>query len=77
MLVVGDCQRRISQLHEHATTAISGLRTGEIPTAAKEQKLNRITSDRTAADSEQKDEDLFVSQHSSKPNVRRSIKCQT
>jgi hypothetical protein len=26
-------------------------------------------SDRTAADSEQKDEDLFVSQHSSKPHV--------
>jgi hypothetical protein len=33
------------------------------------QKLNRISSARTAADSEQKDEDLFVSQHSSKPHV--------
>lgn len=33
------------------------------------KKLIRIFSARTAADSEQKAEDLFVSQHSSKPNV--------
>ena len=30
-------------------------------------------SDRIAADSEQKDEDLFVRQHSSKPHVSRSL----
>ena len=33
------------------------------------KKLNRITSAGTAADSEQKDENIFVSQHSSKPPV--------
>ena len=33
------------------------------------KKLNRYSSAGTKADSEQKEEDLFVSQHSSKPNV--------
>jgi len=33
------------------------------------QKADSIPSDGTAADSEQKDEDLFVCQHSSKPDV--------
>ena len=33
---------------------------------------NRITSSGTVADSEQKDENIVVSQHSSKPHVRRS-----
>ncbi|HSZ84632.1 MAG TPA: hypothetical protein VK787_01305 [Puia sp.] len=31
-----------------------------------------LRRNRTATDSEQKDEDLFVSQHSSKPNVTGS-----
>jgi len=39
----------------------------------KKQKLNRIRSADTASDSEQKDEDLFVSQHSSKPHVIRNL----
>lgn len=32
-------------------------------------KLNRKSQARTKADSEQKDEDLFVCQHNAKPNV--------
>ena len=36
-------------------------------------KADSIPSAGTAADSEQKDEDLFVSQHSSKPNVGCSL----
>ena len=39
----------------------------------KDKKLDRIPSDRTTADSEQKDEDLFVSQHRSKPHVSGSF----
>jgi hypothetical protein len=35
------------------------------------QKPTRITSAGTVADSEQKEEDLFVSQNSSKPHVMR------
>ena len=37
------------------------------------KKLNIERRARTAADSEQKDEDLFVRQHSSKPNVVRRL----
>lgn len=36
------------------------------------QKDDSKSQARTAADSEQKDEDLFVSQHSSKPHVLSS-----
>lgn len=35
-------------------------------------KQNSKSQARTKADSEQKDEDMFVSQHSRKPNVMRS-----
>ena len=35
-------------------------------------KHNSKSQARTKADSEQKDEDMFVSQHSRKPNVMRS-----
>ena len=37
------------------------------------KKLNKVPSARTKADSEQKDEDIFVSQHSRKPNVGSSL----
>ncbi len=38
-------------------------------------KPNRKSQARTKADSEQNDEDLFVSQHSRKPNVGSRIFC--
>lgn len=37
-------------------------------------KLNSKSQARTKDDSEQKDEDIFVSQHNAKPNVVRSPK---
>lgn len=36
-------------------------------------KADRITPGETKVDSEQKDEELFVSQHSSKPHVARRL----
>ena len=36
--------------------------------------VNWMKSAETAADSEQKDEDLFGSQHSSKPNVELNLR---
>jgi hypothetical protein len=38
-------------------------------------KLNSKSQARTKADSEQKDEDIFVSQHSRKPNVIGRVFC--